>query len=104
MKCLICGPVRYDHGVCGVSVKYQVVQDTYGTLTKDYLDKLMSYAINNELDLIQRMLNRGNAVYLEKGMTVYVSDAGFAVHQIRVADTEIELFVVRESIKNKCDN
>ena len=86
-------------------LKYLIVQDTYGAVTEDNLEKIIRYAQRNEINLIERMLNRGDAVLLKTGTTVFVLDAGFAVHQIRVVNTEIELYVVRESIKKrKCDN
>ena len=85
-------------------LKYLITEDTYGTLVEDDLDKLIGYARTNEIELIQRMLRRGDAVLLKKGVGVYVSDVGFAVHKVRIESTEIELYVVAESIISDCSN
>ena len=80
---------------------YVIKENTFGSTTKDDLDKVYDYNSNGEENLIQDMIASGPIYYLEKGTSCYLSNVGLILSKIRIPNTEIELFVSSDLINKQ---
>lgn len=72
---------------------------TWAAVSEEDFDRMVKYSVRKESDLIANMLLSGRLVQLEAGTKVYLEDAGFAQHEIRLPGTEGTLWVVAEHVK-----
>jgi len=87
----------------GTCTQYITTQPYYAAYSKEDLDLMMDYSMNNEVGLINDMLYTGRIIQLPVGTDVYLVKAKFGTVQIRLKGKHTTLWTVTEAIEMNCD-
>jgi hypothetical protein len=75
-----------------------IVKETWGTYSKEDHNKLVEYAVNKELTLLQEMIISGRAIHLQPNTKIIIVDVGLARTEIRLPNSSSVIWVNTESV------
>ena len=67
-------------------------------ISEKYLDDAVSYAADNDLQALEKLIKRGVVVVMKPGVKVYIVDNHFTTTEFRVEGQTDVLWTVREGI------
>ena len=70
----------------------------YAAISKDYLEKLISYSVDDDTQAIQKLIDAGVVFGLKAGVTVYLEDTSWGKAEIRPKGMTQTVWTVTEAV------
>lgn len=73
-------------------------QDTWGAFTEEDLDRIIEYSVNDEEDLLAKMIVSQRVIKIRKGTRIILSDVGLLSSVVRIPNNETRIWVLTEHL------